>query len=241
MATLKVLAKKIAPGQEHLDSEFESSAVRNWYSDGTNAKPDMVFVRCRQSILTQLRKVFRDPDMLQGEDYVWWFDHRGDADYFVARLMDTHGVAFWQIGKSEQFACAARFPLYGFRHDLTDPSLRRVSETEIFTERMRDIARERLQTFGDRSLSIVFYTRGFDQNRLRLPNGLTPILIIDVKKSTPREGVFVNKPAIRRDTFHYMKNDFEYCLFATNREAAALFARACESYNGWVWHFGSKS
>ena len=243
MQTLKVLAKKIAPGQEHLDAFYESGASRMWFSDHGPDYPNIIFAGGADSALARLRTF--SPRSTFGDKLVWSFAQRSEADAFAAYLMMTDRIHFWQVGVSDQMTSADQTTLFGFfrtpKRDRRENAS--ASTLTLQTERMRTEAAKLFEPFSLRvGISAVILSETVVQGKpLHFSKNSRPLLELDVENSTASEEGLVYKPAKRRgslDTKWDMK--FYFYLFADIREAQTFFARASARGGGCGWHFSKQ-
>lgn len=218
--TLKVLAKKIAPGQECWDPQIEGAAKRIWYGDGPTSS-DMVYVRGSANALRHLQQNMRRNDIETGDGFhIWLCNSRSDADLFAQIVQRFEGLNFWQVGLSRQYAVMAEYPLVGYLNALEDRGRINAKEEMERTERARVVAHEFLhKDFPSHvGISAILFTGGVG---LRLP----------------MEGGLVYKPAERHKVFDIRGELVHACSFHEQREAAEFFAKLAARNDGIVWYF----
>jgi hypothetical protein len=234
--TLKVLAKKIAPGQECFDPRIEDSAKRIWYNDQIRHSPNMVFVLGSSASLKELKRLAVSHTVETSAGfYVWNFASRSAADYFTQIVQRFEGLSFWQVGLSRQYAVAAEYPLLGYFAATKNWNYLDAKDEMEQTECVRVVVHELLGTHfpGLMSMSAVLCT-GCDG--VSLPSDSNEIVVLDVQKSTAVQLVY--KPATRHRTFVIKGNLVHGCIFDLQNEAAALFASIVARNEGVVWYFG---
>lgn len=237
---MKVLGKKIAPGQEHLDVLFEALAVRNCFSDhSTKHTSYMVYVCGGESAIKELSVITAQCNFSGMHHYVWGFPSRASADHFVSMLWTIPNLSFWLVGISNEYAPVAQFPLLGFfRPQKYRDEFHGPESIVLKTERMRAKASYVLEEFHHQvDISAIFVSREIMyKTHLAIHQGSKPMLILDHKKSKPEKLIY--KPAERAGMISISCEDYRYFLFQDPSEARAYFTQAASCNIGFGWHFG---
>src|SRR4051812_32491699 len=113
--TLKVLATKIAPGQECMHTKIELHAASLRRKDNAPHK-NLVFVSGSPTSLKRVRDTWRqDPYFYIEEFHIWDFPNRSEADDFLLHaILPRKGLQYWQLGVSHQYVLNADYPLFGY-------------------------------------------------------------------------------------------------------------------------------
>ncbi len=243
--TLRVLAKKIAPGQEHLDVYYETLGKREWYGNHGTGKADNVFVSGSQVVIDRLLKAVVSQDSYcPNHHYTWGFESRKDAERFVSMVFTFEGLSFWHVGLSRSHALASEAPLYGYFCEASDHRLN-VSEQTLLTERVRAQAWPLFRPYGRQiGVSAVFVTQDvMERGHLSIPKGSKPMMVLDYEKSDASAGAagLKYKPDERQGTVLVKDVKLHYSLFQEQVEAQQYFAAAAAVCVGKGWHFGLNS
>lgn len=228
MDTLKVLAKRIAPGQEHLDAKYEADAKRDWYSDYGLEKRNMIYVSGGRNILDKL-SALRSPDKTVNDDAVWGFDSRSHADLFAGQLMMLGNVSFWQLGLSNQLACPHEFPLLASFLEVE----RKVHWWGSDKSRRTEVAR----AFAYRLLSPIGRCRGYSAVILDGEGFETENMPLEPRSNFQSPIGFFRK---RRGSSSVKNENLHYTIFSDSSEARRFFVRAAGQQKGMGWHFGAE-
>ena len=113
-STLKVLAMRIAAGQEFEGAVTEGIARRMWYDDHMPRGPYCVLIKGSTTQQLKLERLVTPWSTTIGDFKGWGFKTRSEADDLCAVIHAQTSLSYWLVGLSPRHTSAAKYPLIGF-------------------------------------------------------------------------------------------------------------------------------